>query len=239
MTTSGHQRSISRAALWRVALLAVALAIVSILGYRLGWFDLQRITALVARLRSGNDIPTAGAIFLAIYALAIAIGFPALPFTVAGGAIFGHLLGAALSWTGAVIGSLLGYLIARSIGRESARRWLMKKSRGAALTKSTSFLALMRIRLVPFVPLSVVNYAAGLAHMRVSTFVAATAAGIIPVTLLFAYFADSLVRGLHDAKTDAYRNVAIACGALIALSLAPMLLRWWAKRQGRAPNGSR
>jgi len=169
---------------------------------------------------------TASAIFIAAAAAAIAIGFPALPFTIASGAIFGHLLGSALSWLGAVGGSFVGYLIARSVGRETTRRWLTRKTASAGITQSTDFLTLLRIRLVPFVPLSVVNYAAGLAHTRVRTFLSATALGIVPVTLLFAYFADRLVRGFHDAKADAYRNVALASLALIVLSLVPAMLRW-------------
>jgi uncharacterized membrane protein YdjX (TVP38/TMEM64 family) len=224
--TSPTIRSVSRSALFRIALLALALVIVIVLGYRLHWFDLQRITALVGDLRAGHNALTAGAIFIAASAAAIAIGFPALPFTVASGAIFGHLLGSALAWSGAVCGSLTGYLIARFVGRETTRRWLTRKTASAGITQATDFLTLLRIRLVPFVPLSVVNYAAGLARTRVRTFLAATALGIVPVTVLFAYFADRLVQGFHDAKADAYRGLALASGALILLSLVPTMLRW-------------
>ena len=218
-------RSVSRSALLRIALLAAALLIVIVLGYRLHWFDLQRITARVADLRAGHNTLTAGAIFIVAAAAAIAIGFPALPFTVASGAIFGHLLGYALSWSAAIVGSIVGYLIARSVGRETTRRWLTRKTASAGISQSTDFLTLVRIRLVPFVPLSVVNYAAGLARTRVKTFLAATALGIVPVTLLFAYFADRLVRGFQGAKADAYRSVALASVALIVLSLVPAVLR--------------
>ena len=230
--TSTATRSVSRSALVRIALLALALVIVIVLGYRLHWFDLQRIVALVGNLRAGHNTLTAGAIFIVAAAAAIAIGFPALPFTVASGAIFGHLLGSALSWSAAVAGSLIGYFIARSVGRETTRRWLTRKTASAGITQSTNFLTLLRIRLVPFVPLSVVNYAAGLARMRVRTFLTATAFGIAPVTLLFAFFADRLTQGFHDAKADAYRSVALASVALIVLSLVPTMLRW----HKRVPN---
>lgn len=224
------QKSTKRRALWRIIPLALAVISLSVIGYRLHWFDLQRITAQVADLRAGHNALTAGVIFIAVYAAGVAVGFPALPFTVAGGAIFGHLLGSTLSWMGALLGSMAGYLIARSVGRETTRRWIMSKTASAGITQSTGFLTLMRIRLVPFVPLSVVNYAAGLAHTRVKTFLSATALGIVPVTLLFAYFADRLVRGFHDAKADAYRTLAIASVALIVLSLVPAIIRWGERR---------
>ena len=220
-----HSTGTARSALWRIVSLAVALVAVGIVGYRLHWLDPERIAVLLERLRAGSNSLAAGATFVAIYALAISVGFPALPFTVAGGAIFGHLLGSSLSWIGAVAGSMLGYLIARTIGRESARRWLSRKVGAANLTESTTFFTLLRVRLVPVVPLSVVNFAAGLAKTHFWIFVAATAIGIVPVTVVFAYFADSLVLGLHGAKGDAYRSVAIACGALILLSLVPVLVR--------------
>jgi uncharacterized membrane protein YdjX (TVP38/TMEM64 family) len=79
------------------------------------------------------------------------------------------------------------------------------------------------LRLVPVIPLSVVNFAAGLARTRFSIYVAATAIGILPATVVFAYFADSLVRGLQGAKTHAYWDVGIACGGLLVLSLLPLL----------------
>jgi uncharacterized membrane protein YdjX (TVP38/TMEM64 family) len=96
---------------------------------------------------------------------------------------------------------------------------------GAALTQSTSFVTLLRLRLIPVIPLSVVNFAAGLARTRFGVCVAATAIGILPATAVFAYFADSLVRGLQGAKTHAYSGVALACSVLMIMSLLPMALR--------------
>ena len=216
-----------RTAIRRIVGLLIVLVALSVLGYKLGWFDLGRVTAVVERLRRRENAATTGAIFFVVYAVATAIGFPALPLTVAGGAIFGHLLGATLSWAGAVTGSILGYFLAGGVGREAARRWITRSSIGESLTESTSFFTLLRIRLLPFVPLSIVNFAAGLARMHIGAFVAATAIGIIPATAVFAYFADSLVQGLAGARTDAYRNIAIASGVLILLSLMPILIRRW------------
>ena len=209
----------------RIAFLAVLLISLTVVAYRLGWFDLYYATSMIEQLQSGRNLGAVAVIFFVVFAAVTALGFPALPFTVAGGAMFGHLLGSALSWGAALVGTMLGYALARGVGRETARRWLAKRSVGAALTTSTSFLTLLRLRLIPIVPLSVVNFAAGLARTNFGVYVAATAIGILPATVVFAYFADSLVHGLEGAKTHAYWDVVIACGILFLISLSPLLRR--------------
>ena len=214
-----------RVVILRIAALAALVVVLTIAGYVLGWFDLARVTKTIERLQDGKNAVTVAVSFFLAYSALTAIGFPALPFTVAGGAIFGHVRGTLLSWAAATVGTMLGYLLARGIGRETARRWIAKRKVGAALTQSTSFLTLMRLRLVPVIPLSVVNFAAGLARTRFGVYVVATAIGILPATIVFTYFADSLMRGLQGARTHAYWDVAIASTVLMAMSLLPLMVK--------------
>src|ERR1051325_2896384 len=97
----------------RIAGLAALIIVLTIAGYLLGWYDLARVTRTIERLQSGKDAVTVAMIFFVLYAALTAIGFPALPFTVAGGAIFGHVRGTLLSWAAATVGTMLGYLLAR------------------------------------------------------------------------------------------------------------------------------
>ena len=214
-----------RTVLIRIAALGALVVLLTVAGYVFGWFDLARVARTIERLQGGKDAVTVAVIFFLLYSVLTAIGFPALPFTVAGGAIFGHVRGTLLSWTAATVGTMLGYLLARGVGRETARRWIAKRKVGAALTESTSFLTLLRLRLVPVIPLSVVNFASGLARTRFGVYVAATAIGVLPATIVFTYFADSLMRGLQGARTHAYWDVAIASGVLMAMSLLPLLVK--------------
>src|SRR4051812_33089206 len=85
-----------RSALVRIASLGVMVVVLTIVAYKMGWFDLRRAATTIERLQSGRNTATVAASFFAIFALATALGFPALPFTVAGGAMFGHILGTAL-----------------------------------------------------------------------------------------------------------------------------------------------
>ena len=218
-------KRVSRTVILRIAALAALVVVLTIAGYLFGWFDLARVTRTIERLQGGKDAVTVGVIFFVMYSALTAIGFPALPFTVAGGAIFGHVRGTLLSWSAGIMGAMLGYLLARGVGRETARRWIAKRKVGEALTQSTSFVTLLRLRLVPVIPLSVVNFASGLARTRFGVYVAATAIGILPVTIVFTYFADSLMRGLQGARTHAYWDVAIASGVLMAMSLLPLIVK--------------
>ncbi len=186
-----------RVVLLRIAALAAVIMLLTVVAYRLGWFDLRRATATVERLQSGRDRLSVAVLFFVIFAATTAVGFPALPFTVAGGVIFGYLMGSALSWAAALVGTMLGYALARGVGREPARHWLAKRSVGEA----------------------------GLARTRFSTYVAASAIGILPTTVVFAYFADSLVRGLQGARTHAYWDVSIASTVLLMITMVPFVAK--------------
>jgi hypothetical protein len=78
------------------------------------------------------------------------------------------------------------------------------------------------------VPFNALNFGAGLAGVRLSAYVAATAIGILPGTSVYTYFADSLLAGTEGARETAFTRVAIAGIMLLALSYAPAL----AKRAG-------
>ena len=218
--------------LLRVATLASVIVLLTLIAYRVGWFDLRKATTMLAQLQSGRGRLSVAVLFFLIFASTTAFGFPALPFTVAGGVLFGHLLGSGLSWIAALVGTMLGYALARGVGRETARRWLAKRPVGEALTQSTSFLTLVRLRLLPVVPLSVVNFAAGLARTRFAVYVAATAIGILPTTIVFAYFADSLVHGLQGARVHAYWDLGIASSVLMMLSMAPVAAKKLSRDHG-------
>lgn len=225
VTSSAERSRTRRSALIRIGSLAVGILVLSVVAYRLGWFDVRRVATTIEALQTGRNTALVAVIFCVAYSLLTALGFPALPFTVAGGAIFGHLLGSVLSWASAIVGMMLGYLLARTVGRETARKWISKRTVGAALTKSASFFTILRLRLIPVIPLSVVNFAAGLARTRFDVYVVASAIGALPATIVFTFLADSLVRGLQGAKTHAYWDVAIASALLLLISLVPVLAK--------------
>lgn len=225
----------TQAAVIRIAGLAVLLLVGSFIGYRLGWFDYRHTVQHLDRIRRSHSVWVFGIAFIGVYALGTSVGFPGLPFTVAAGAIFGTLLGSTLSWLGAMTGSMIGYVVARTIGHNVVARWLQRYERAnTAVGQASSFHGLLRLRLIPVIPLGTVNFVAGLAHSPFGAYLLATAIGIVPSTLIYNYFADSLVEGVGGGKTRALVSLLLASALLILLSLLPRLLA----RQRRGLEGS-
>ncbi len=224
----------ARAALVRIAGLAVLLLVGSYIGYRLGWFNYRHTVEHLDRIRRSHSIWFFAITFVGVYALGTSVGFPGLPFTVAAGAIFGTLLGSALSWTGAMLGAVIGYVIARTIGHNVVAHWLQRYRRAsAAVGQASSFHGLLRLRLIPVIPLGTVNFVAGLARSPFARYMLATAIGIIPSTLIYNYFADSLVEGVGGGKTRALGSLLLASTLLILLTVLPRLLA--RQRRGVGP----
>ncbi|MFN2567708.1 MAG: DUF547 domain-containing protein, partial [Gemmatimonadaceae bacterium] len=136
------------------------------------------------------------------------------------------LLGSLLNWAGATLGALGAYALARHLGSDAVRTFLGPHA-GAldALTSKADFVTLFRLRLIPVVPFNALNFAAGLATAPFRAYALSTALGIIPGTIVYTYFADSLVAGVTGARNRALLHVAIAGALLIAVSFVPTLVR--------------
>lgn len=192
--------------------------------------------ALLAFVRS-HDVAAACAYVLA-YVGVVALSLPgAAIMTLAGGFLFGVPLGATLTVVGATLGATLLFLIARSVAgdvlRERAGPFLARMADGF---RKDAFNYLLFLRLVPVFPFWAVNLAPALLGMRMKPFVAATAIGVVPGTLVFAAFGASLGE-IFDAGADVRLEdvfsptLIAALLGLGALSLLPVILRRLRERQ--------
>lgn len=187
------------------------------------------LSALIAMLRQVWWAPFA---FVAGYAFAIALGVPALVFTLAGGAVFGFWWGALLNTLGANLGATAAFWLARWLGRNGLQALLGGRLAGIdRLAHQSGFAWLLRLRLIPVVPFNLLNFASGLTALPWRTYAAATALGIVPGTLVYTFFADAILSGSQQATHDAYVRVAIAGTLLVLLTFVPTL----AKRAGWLP----
>jgi uncharacterized membrane protein YdjX (TVP38/TMEM64 family) len=217
----------TRVVLVRVAVLALILAAASVVAYALGLFDFRHVGQHISALRHAYDSRTFTILFVLACAGATAVGVPAFPFTVAAGVLFGALPGAAYSWIGAILGASIGYPIARTVGHDTVRRWIKRHRRlDNAVEDARDFSGMLRLRLFPMLPLGAVTFAAGLAKAPFFPYIAATAVGILPMTIVYSYFADGLVEGISGGESSALASVVIASALLIGLSLLPRASRW-------------
>lgn len=195
-------------------------------GYRFGWFDYRHTLEHVERLRRMHGFALFALSYILIFGIGSSLGLPGLPFIIAAGALFGTLLGSVLAWMGAMLGSVLGYLIARTVGHDIVVRWVRRFRRvDVAVDEARDFSGMLRLRLLPVLPLGIVNFVGGLARSPILSYIAATAIGIIPATVIYAYFADSLLEGASSGHANAVWSVVIASALLFGLSLAPKFLR--------------
>lgn len=223
----------------RVGGLALILLIASFVGYRLGWFDFRHTLEHLERLRSTHGVVAFLIAFIAAFAVGTSVGFPGLPFMVVAGALFGTFLGSVVAWAGAMLGAMGGYWVAQTIGHDLVLRWLSRFRRAeVAVRDAQHFTGMLRLRLIPMLPLGTVNFVGGLARVPFARYLLATAIGILPSTVIYAYFADSLIEGVGHGRSDAIRSLVIASVLLILLSLTPKLLAR-KERHEEQPRGDR
>jgi len=103
------------------------------------------------------------------------------------GVLFGPVAGTAVTWTGAMIGAVASFEIARAAGRPAAERWLGPEAleRADRLVTRAGWGGLLLARLVPLIAFTALNWGAGLTPIRRWTFIWTTAVGILPGALLF------------------------------------------------------
>ena len=260
MTSDGPRAAIPAASdntgLWLRRLLplgAVALAMVVV--YATGWHrhlsleTLLRHRAVIDEFIDEHTV-TAIAAFVGIYIAAVALSVPgAVLLTVAGGILFGWLVGGLATIVGATIGATIIFSIARTACGESlVRRAGPRAMKIAEGIRAHAFSYLLFIRLVPLFPFWLVNLAPALVGVRLGTFLAATAIGIIPGTFAFAMvgagldsviaaqesmFRACIAAGRSDCRLNFDPSAAVTpqlIAALVALgvvSLVPVVVRLW------------
>lgn len=175
------------------------------------------------------------ALFITAYCLVVAASLPgAAIMTLAGGFLFGSLLGTLYVNLGATAGATAAFLVARYLLRD----WVEAKfgnrlgpiQQGFA---SNAFSYLMTLRLIPLFPFFVVNMVSGLTRVSVATYVAATAIGIIPGSFVYAY-AGRQLGTINSLREIASPNVLMAFTLLGLLALVPIVYQKFAARKPAA-----
>lgn len=177
-----------------------------------------------------NILAVAGA-YLGVYVVAVALSFPgASLITIVGGFLFGAVVGALLTVVAATAGASIIFLAARtSIGaalRTRAGRFTARLAKGF---EENAFSYLLFLRLVPVFPFWLINVAPALFDVRLRTYVAATAIGIVPGTFAYTLLGSEL-GGLIEAQEAANPGCAAAgtceidMGALITPGFIAALL---------------
>jgi uncharacterized membrane protein YdjX (TVP38/TMEM64 family) len=225
-------------------LLCLALAVLAVFA-----LDLDRYLTFAA-LREHREalsafvdrnIVGAGLIYVAIYALAIALSVPGgAVLTIAGGFMFGSVIATILVVFAATLGATLVFLIAKSaLGdplRARAGPFLKRMEAGF---QQDALNYLLVLRLIPVFPFWIVNLVPAFLGVPLRTYMLGTLIGIIPGTFVFASvgagIGSVLDRGEEFSPASVLTpQIVIALIGLAALALLPVAYR---KLKARAARG--
>lgn len=186
-------------------------------------FSHDDVADLERRLRQAGM--WAPAVFVALYAFATVLFVPGSLFSLAGGALFGPVLGSVLNLIGATAGAMLAFLVARHLAAD----WVRRRT-GPRLAQIVAgidaegwrFVAL--VRLVPLFPFNLVNYALGLTRIPPGQYGAASLICMAPGAIAYTWLGHA-GREAATGSATAVRSALFAVGLLAAVALLARLVR--------------
>ena len=216
-----------------ILLVLLAVGIGFFLYFDLGrYLSLETLKANRDRLLDFAEANYAAAVilFIVMYCAVAGLSLPgATIMTLAGGFLFGSLLGMLYVNLGATSGATIAFLASRYLLSD----WVEQKF-GAKLEPiqrgfaKNAFSYLMTLRLIPLFPFFLVNLLSGLTRVSVGTYVAATALGIVPGSFVYAY-AGRQLGTLNSLKEIASPSVLLAFTLLGLLTMVPIVYKRFTK----------
>ena len=203
----------------KTAVLLVLLISLAALTWKLStWLTPQQLQQ--ALQQTGGWAPV---LYIGLFVLLPAFFFPVAVLALAGGLLFGLWWGSVYTFIGAVLNCALMFLLARYVGRSQVQRLVEQKlspqwqRRLQMADGKEGFLLLIILRLIPAVPYNLINYTFGLTGISFSSYLLASAIGIIPGTFAFINIGDKTL----EAGSPSFW---IAIGLLVLLLVVTGLL---------------
>ncbi|WP_407310334.1 TVP38/TMEM64 family protein [Desulfosporosinus sp. SB140] len=156
--------------------------------------------------------------------IALLMLFPVVPFVLVAGVntlLYGWVDGFLLSLSGSLLGAVLGFWFARTLGQAWAQPRVEKLGKWGTLIESNSFSIVFLSRLVPVLPSAAVNYAGGLSQMSFPSFLLATFMGKFPMIIWESWVGHDFWKASHHPGR---LLIALGIGVLLFGSVA---LYWY------------
>lgn len=203
----------------KTAVLLVLLIALAALTWKLStWLTPQQLQQ--ALQQTGGWAPV---LYIGLFILLPTFFFPVAVLALAGGLLFGLWWGSVYTFIGALLNCALMFLLARYVGRSQVQRLVEQKlspqwqRRLQMADGKEGFLLLIILRLIPAVPYNLINYTFGLTGISFSSYLLASAIGIIPGTFAFINIGDKTL----EAGSPSFW---IAIGLLVLLLAVTGLL---------------
>lgn len=208
-------RKLIRLALMLVVIAGITLAVV----YR-DRFDAVALEQWVAGAGGAGPI-----IFMSVYAIATVFFMPGSVLTLAGGAIFGPVLGTFYNLTGATLGATLAFVISRYLASDWAERKAggrLKQLKEGVEAEGWRFVAF--VRLVPLFPFNLLNYALGLTRIKLSHYLIASYLCMLPGAVAYTYLGYAGREAVAGGEGMIQKGL-LALALLAVIAFLPRLIR--------------
>jgi uncharacterized membrane protein YdjX (TVP38/TMEM64 family) len=183
--------------------------------------DEQQLRALLTQTGIWGPV-----VFVALFAVLEGLGAPGFVFLVTASLIWPFWQASLLALAGAVSASIIGFTFARYVARDLVEAWLPPSVRRFdERLAANGFVTVLMIRLVFFIA-PWAHWALGLSRVRFVPFVAGTALGLIPGTLVTIYLGREGFEWLMAQEVEVITGTAV----FIAAGLGA---RWWWRRSRR------
>ncbi|KAF0136622.1 MAG: hypothetical protein FD153_1901 [Rhodospirillaceae bacterium] len=205
----------------RGLLLLITLAAVGWL-VKVTGFDQVLDTVWIDTRIKGNGL-AGEALFVAAGALFTALGLPRQVICFLGGYAFGFLEGGWLAMLASVGGCLGSFGYARLLGRSVVlARFPDRIRRLDAFLRGNPFIMTLLIRLLPVGSNLLTNLAGGVSGIQASAFIAGSALGYVPQTVIFAFLGSGI-------QVDPIFRIGLS---IVLFGLSAALGVWILRRQG-------
>lgn len=208
----------------RARLVRIGLLLVLLLGIALAVAYRGHLNAAALQGWVQSSGVAAPLVFVLIYAAAALLFIPGSVITLAGGALFGAVLGTIYSLTGATLGASTAFLLARYVGAD----WVERKTGGRLKqlkqgVESEGWRFVAFVRLMPLFPFNLLNYALGVTRIKFTHYVLATFIFMAPGAFAYSYL------GYAGRETVAggqglIQKILIALALLAVLAFLPRLI---------------
>jgi uncharacterized membrane protein YdjX (TVP38/TMEM64 family) len=158
-------------------------------------------------------------LFIIIYCISTILFLPTMVLTLAGGALFGPIIGTVLNLIGATFGAACSFLITRHL----LFNWFTRK-RGNRLNKliagvdQKGWIFVAFLRLFPIIPFNLVNYGLGVTGIKFRLYLIITFIFLIPAEIIYTYFGYAGMDALSK-PTHFYKNGGIILSGLAIIFL--------------------
>jgi len=170
--------------------------------------------------------------FLIAHMVVTVVPVPRTAFTLAAGLLFGPVLGIAIAVVASTASAMIAMMLVRAAGWRLNR---LVRHRSIHTVderlRHRGWLAVLSLRLIPAVPFSALNYAAGASAVRVLPYALATLAGLLPGTAAVVILGDALAGHISWPL-----YLVSACTAALGLTGLVIELRHYRRQHRRRAN---